>query len=114
MGSNRGGKHLGASAIGSVSRREALSFDAIWPLAISGIMSYPHAMPWRRTWPDSHHDFVLETGGRAVGRIYQHPDNSRWQWFGWTEGGRTGVCDTRAEAVAALEALARESSRTPR
>lgn len=63
-------------------------------------------MPWKRTWPDKPFDFVFERDGVDVGRIYRHQDGQRWQWFGWTKGAPSGVCDCRADAIAAIEASA--------
>lgn len=62
---------------------------------------------WRRTWPDSHHDFVLEIGGRTVARLYRHNDNTRWRWFGQVAGAPSGICDTRVEAIAAVNEFVR-------
>ncbi|WP_345820086.1 hypothetical protein ABC766_29275 [Methylobacterium fujisawaense] len=71
---------------------------------------------WRRTFPDTHHDFVAEEAGQHVGRIRRiagGPQNGTWFWSCTgcqrgheAEGVRplNGEAPTREEAIEALAA----------
>jgi hypothetical protein len=60
---------------------------------------------WTRTWPDIEHDGVAtDETGRRIGRVYRHPDRSRWQWCSWTAPGNPiGICDTKEQAMDEVE-----------
>lgn len=71
---------------------------------------------WRRTFPDTHHDFVAEEAGQHVGRIKRiqgGPQDGFWYWTATgvprgheAEGIRplNGMTATRDEAIEALAA----------
>ncbi|MET3486003.1 hypothetical protein [Methylobacterium sp. 1973] len=70
---------------------------------------------WRRTFPDTHHDFVAEEAGQHVGRIRRMdggPQDGIWFWYctGCQRGHEaTGVRPLSGEAATrdeAIEALA--------
>lgn len=57
---------------------------------------------WRRSFPDKSHDFTAVDGELTVGRIYRHWDGVRWQWFFQQIPGRSGIEDSKQEAIDAL------------
>lgn len=69
---------------------------------------------WRRTFPDTHHDFVAEEVGQHVGRIIRNsggPNAGTWFWTctGCQRGEDelkplNGEAPTRDEAIEALAA----------
>lgn len=63
---------------------------------------------WAYTWPDVEHDgTAYDADGKPIGRVYRHPDKTRWQWFSWTaEGNPTGISDSKDEAKAEVEGRA--------
>ncbi|MET3482313.1 hypothetical protein [Methylobacterium sp. 1973] len=76
---------------------------------------------WRRTFPDTHHDFVAEEEGQHVGRIrriHGGPQDGVWMWSctGCQRGHEaTGVRPLNGEAATrdeAIEALAAAGDRT--
>lgn len=69
---------------------------------------------WSRTFPDTHHDFnACDADGYLVGRIQRErggPRDGQWVWAangvqasaGTVGCDLSGVCDTRAEAIACV------------
>ncbi len=57
---------------------------------------------WYRSDADKSYDFTARDGEIKVGRIYRHFDGQRWQWFFQQIPGRSGIEDSRQEAIDAL------------
>ena len=57
---------------------------------------------WRRSFPDTSHDFTAYDGEITVGRIYRHWDEKRWQWFFQLIPASSGCGNSRQEAIDAL------------
>ena len=57
---------------------------------------------WKRSFGGRPYDFTAFDGEVTVGRTYRHFDGKRWQWFFQQIPGRSGIEDSRREAIDAL------------